>query len=50
MEKYPINGNKLLDYKDFKKVVELMESKSHLTEEGLAKIKVIKAGMNTKRP
>jgi hypothetical protein len=49
MEKYPINGNKLLDYKDFKKVVELMKSKSHLTEEGLAKIKVIKAGMNTKR-
>lgn len=46
--KYPISGNKLLDYLDFKKVVELMRSKDHLTEEGLAKIKAIKAGMNTK--
>ena len=49
LEKYPIRGNKFLDYKDFKKVVELMKTKSHLTEEGLAKIKEIKAGMNTKR-
>ena len=39
LEKYPISGNKSLDYKDFKKVVEIMRSKSHLTEDGLAKIK-----------
>jgi len=48
-EKYPIIGNKLLDYQDFCKVAKLMENKSHLTEEGLNKIRKIKAGMNIGR-
>jgi hypothetical protein len=46
-KKYP--GSKSLDYYDFKKVLELMKNKAHLTEAGLAKIRKIKAGMNSKR-
>jgi hypothetical protein len=46
---YPLLGLKSLNFNDFKKVFELMKTKQHLTEEGLAKIKEIKAGMNTNR-
>lgn len=49
LEKYSLQGNKSLDYKDFKLVVELMKSKAHLTKEGLERIKEIKAGMNLQR-
>ena len=37
--KYPLKGNKSLDFTDFGEVVRLMENKSHLTKEGLDKIK-----------
>jgi hypothetical protein len=46
---YPLLGLKSLNFNDFKKVFELMKTKQHLTEQGLAKIKEIKAGMNTNR-
>ena len=44
--KCPIKGVKALDFSDFKKVVDLMHNKEHLTEEGLSKIKSIKLNMN----
>lgn len=44
-----IVGEKYKDYNDFCQVVELMKNKEHLTEEGLNKIKIIKARMNRKR-
>lgn len=47
--KYPLQGSKYLNYKDFCRVAELMENKAHLTPPGLAEIKVLKGGMNTKR-
>ena len=47
--KYPIAGVKSLDFADFCKVAELMKEKAHLTEEGLAEIRLIKAGMNSGR-
>lgn len=47
--KYPIAGVKSLDLADFCKVAELMQQKAHLTEEGLAEIRLIKAGMNLSR-
>ena len=34
-DKYPLQGNKKIDYYDFSKVVKLMENKTHLTKEGL---------------
>jgi hypothetical protein len=46
--KYPLLGSKLLNLNDFKEAFKIME-KGHLTEEGLNKIRVIKAGMNTGR-
>ena len=49
LQKYPLQGEKLVDYFDFVKVVELMKNKSHLTEEGLNQIREIKASMNTGR-
>ena len=42
-------GTKKEDFQDFKKVAELMESKDHLTEEGIKKITFIKSNMNSKR-
>jgi hypothetical protein len=49
-KKYPILGEKSKDFSDFSKVTELMKKeKKHLTQEGLEKIKKIKAGMNTGR-
>jgi hypothetical protein len=51
-QKYNILGVKSKDFKDFCKVVELMQNKAHLTAEGLgyAQIRKIKAGMNKGRP
>lgn len=46
---YPILGSKLQDFLDFKCVVKLMASKSHLTPEGLNEIKKIKSRMNSLR-
>jgi hypothetical protein len=45
-DKYPLQGAKLADYVDFKRVVEIMKNKEHLTESGLEQILRIKAGMN----
>jgi hypothetical protein len=47
--KYSLLGSKQQDYLDFVKVAELIRSKDHLTKEGLAKIKVIKSNMNSRR-
>jgi hypothetical protein len=48
-EKYPIQGEKSLDFSDFKKVGEMLKNKEHLTSEGFNKILKIKAGMNEER-
>nr|YP_010365243.1 hypothetical protein M1I11_mgp012 [Exserohilum turcicum]UOU81469.1 hypothetical protein [Exserohilum turcicum] len=47
--KFPLLGSKALNFKDFKKVVEIMENKDHLTEKGINDIRVIKENMNTGR-
>lgn len=48
--KYPIQGNKRLDFLDFCKVVDLIEkNKYYLTSGGLDQILLIKSGMNTDR-
>ena len=47
--KYPLLGSKLLNLQDFNEAFKIMEAKGHLTAEGLNKIMVIKAGMNTGR-
>lgn len=46
---FPLQGSKFLNFKDFKKVVDIIKVKGHLTKEGLQLIKNIKAGMNTGR-
>lgn len=48
-EEYPILGVKAKDFEDFKSASILIKSKAHLTQEGLDKILLIKAKMNTKR-
>ena len=48
-DKYPILGNKSLDYLDFKNTALLVENKEHLTKEGYEKILLLKAGMNRGR-
>jgi hypothetical protein len=40
---------KIKDFEDFSEVVKLIESKAHLTEEGLEKINEIRSGMNSLR-
>jgi hypothetical protein len=45
----PLHSSKLLDYLDFKRVVELVNSKQHLNPEGLSLIRAIKASMNNGR-
>jgi len=49
LNKYPLHGIKKLNYEDFLTIVKLIEKKEHLTLEGLAKIRLIKSGMNTGR-
>ena len=49
LNKYPIQGVKLLDYLDFLKVIKLIKDKAHLTEKGLNEIIKIKAGVNRGR-
>lgn len=48
-EIYKIEGVKFQDFQDFKKVIELMRNKDHLTAEGLDKIIKIQTGMNKGR-
>jgi hypothetical protein len=40
-EKYPIKGNKFLDFFDFSKAAQIMENKVHLTFEGLDQIRLM---------
>lgn len=47
--KCPVLGKKQEDFKGFCVIVELMQDKKHLTEEGLEQILSIKVGMNTGR-
>ena len=47
--KYPIRGVKFENFKDFCKIVELMSTNAHATQEGLNKIREIKGGMNKNR-
>ena len=47
--KYPILGIKSLDFKDFCKAAESMNKGTHLTLEGLEKIRNIKSNMNRGR-
>lgn len=48
-QNYSIQGVKYLDYKDFVRVMVLMNNKLHLTPEGLEQIKLIKKNMNKGR-
>ncbi len=48
-DKYAIQGSKLADYLDFRKVAFLMKDKIHLTASGLDEILKIKAKMNSQR-
>jgi len=47
--KYQIEGVKALDFEDFCKVAELMKNKDHLNQVGLEQIRVIIAGIITRR-
>ena len=49
LDKHPLQGSKLLDYKYFCMVVSLMKYNKHLTSEGVVNIIAIKDRMNTKR-
>ena len=49
-EKHPILGVKSLDFADFKKVVEIVQNKEHLTSSGFKSIKKINSTMNLRRP
>jgi hypothetical protein len=44
--KHTIKGVKVQDFVNFCKVVEIVRNKGHLTESGLEKILLIKAGVN----
>jgi hypothetical protein len=44
--KYPIKGNKSLDFIEFNKVVIMINNKEHLTKEGFNEILSIKSNMN----
>ena len=46
---HKIRGIKREDFEDWVRVVELIKSKAHLTEDEVKKIRVIKSGMNTLR-
>lgn len=48
-KKYPILGVKALDFNDWCLGVEIVQSKAHLTPEGLARLQTLKKGMNTGR-
>ena len=47
--KYPLHGSKFADYTDFCEVAKIIDSKAHLTEEGLKRIDQIRSGMNRGR-
>ncbi len=47
--KYPILGVKAQDFRDWAKVAEMIQTKVHLTKEGMDQIRQIRAGMNKGR-
>ena len=47
--KYPILGVKAQDFKDWAKVAEMIQTKVHLTKEGMDLIRQIRVGMNKGR-
>lgn len=49
VQKYPIFGNKILDFEDFCTASLIIKNKEHLTVEGLKKIQTLKSGMNRGR-
>ena len=49
LNKYPIIGNKYLDFSDFCETANIMKAKGHNTKEGLEKRIKIKEGMNKGR-
>jgi hypothetical protein len=48
-EKYPLQSVKALEYADFCEVAKLINSKDHLTSDGLERISQIKVNMNRGR-
>lgn len=48
-KKYPMHGIKNLNYLDFCKIMELVQSNVHITTKGINEIKTIKEGMNLGR-
>lgn len=46
LDKYPLITKKRADFELFKRILELMNRKEHLTPEGLIKIVSIKASLN----
>ncbi len=48
-DKYPLLTNKSLDFVDWKRLIEMKNSKQHYTEEGLKKMKLIKSNINRGR-
>ena len=48
-KKYPILGLKAQDFDDFCKVAEMIQTKVHLTKEGMDQIRQIRTGMNKGR-
>lgn len=46
---YPLLGVKSMDYIDFCEIAKIIDNKSHLTPEGLKKIRSLKSGMNSGR-
>lgn len=48
-DNYPLLTNKSLDYLDWKRLIEMKNSKQHYTEEGIKKIQLIKSNMNRGR-
>ena len=46
---HEIRGIKREDFEDWIKVAEIIKSRTHLTEEGIDKIREIKSGMNSNR-
>ena len=48
-DKYPILGNKQLDYLDWSKIANKIKLGEHKTQKGFEEIKVIESGMNKSR-
>ena len=48
-EKHQLKTRKRVDFQKFRKVILMMEQKDHLNEDGLEKIRQIKATMNSNK-